>query len=195
MGPPSAGIVPPRRRNLRNLNGASAFIKTAIETNRMKSEFLQQYDHTWKVLERIVDNFDDPAWAGAGRKRYCPARLAFHILHATKYYLEDKTETPFASGKSFEIDWTKAKAGELPSREDVRAAVKVWKEKTAAWISEMDIDSDNESFPWAGETKGGVALFLLRHTLFHLGELSSLLNESRNGEVEDHYVAAQQSES
>jgi hypothetical protein len=73
--------------------------------------------------------------------------------------------------------------------------VKLWKKETAAWLSETDTDSANRSFSWAGEAKNGVALFLLRRTLFHLGEWSSLLNESRSGEVENHCVAAQQPES
>lgn len=159
----------------------------------MKSEFLQQYDYAWKLMERIVGNFDDRAWMGAGRKGYCPARLSFHILHANGYLMEDKTETTFASGKAFAIDWISAKPEDLPSREDISAAVKVWKDKTSGWLAEMDLDSKNEAFPWAGETKAGLALFLLGHTLYHLGELSSLLNECRDGEVEDHYVAALQS--
>ena len=48
----------------------------------------------------------------------------------------------------------------------------------------------NETFPWAGKTKLGVVIFLLRHTTYHLGELSSLLNESRDGNAEDNYVKA-----
>jgi hypothetical protein len=54
----------------------------------------------------------------------------------------------------------------------------------------MDLHSENRAFEWAGETKLGVVLFLLRHSLYHIGELSSLLNESKNGDVEDHYVKA-----
>jgi hypothetical protein len=50
--------------------------------------------------------------------------------------------------------------------------------------------STNEAFPWAGKIKLGLVLFLMRHSLYHLGELSCLLNESRNGDVEDNYVKA-----
>ena len=54
----------------------------------------------------------------------------------------------------------------------------------------MDYGAENKPFEWAGETKLGVVIFLLRHSLYHIGELSSLLNESKNGAVEDHYVNA-----
>jgi hypothetical protein len=96
----------------------------------------------------------------------------------------------FASGKSFDCDWVTVKEEDLPSQEDVLACIDEMKGKTRQWLAEMDFDCENKEFVWAGKTKLGVVLFLLRHSLFHIGELSSLLNESRNGEVEDHYVKA-----
>ena len=56
----------------------------------------------------------------------------------------------------------------------------------------MDLCSINQAFEWAGKTKLGLVIFLLKHTVYHLGELSSLLNESQNGETEDNYVKALQ---
>jgi len=63
-------------------------------------------------------------------------------------------------------------------------------EKTEKWLSDLEYGAENKSFPWAGETKLGVVIFLLRHMIFHIGELSSLLNESKTGIVEDHWVKA-----
>jgi hypothetical protein len=60
--------------------------------------------------------------------------------------------------------------------------------KTEKWLNEMDFEAANESFGWAGETRLGVALFLFSHTVYHIGELSALLNESSGGNVEDAYV-------
>jgi len=64
------------------------------------------------------------------------------------------------------------------------------KGQTEKWLSGLDFGAENKAFPWAGETQLGVVIFLLRHNLFHIGELSSLLNESKAGAVEDHYVNA-----
>jgi hypothetical protein len=156
----------------------------------MKNEFIKQYGHTWRVFARIVGDFDDDAWVHTGREPITPVRLAFHILKAVKYYLADSSAVPFASGKSFESDWETTKEEDLPSRNDILISIHEWKEKTEIWLSEMDFNSNNKSFQWAGETKLGVVIFLLRHTLYHLGELSGLLNECRNGDAEDHYVKA-----
>ena len=156
----------------------------------MKTEFIQQYEHTWRVFERLVKEFDPEAWMHTGRGAITPVRLSVHILQAAKGYMQDPTPILFASGKSFDCDWVTVKEEDLPSQEDVLACIDEMKGKTRQWLAEMDFDCENKAFAWAGKTKLGVVLFLLRHSLFHIGELSSLLNESRNGDVEDHYVKA-----
>jgi hypothetical protein len=156
----------------------------------MNAAFIKRYDHTWRFFERLVDDFDDDAWLHTGRKAMIPARLAFHIIKSVKYYIQDPTTTTFASGKSFEINGETAKEEELPSQQDIAGCIQEFKVKTSQWLAETDLHAKNEAFPWAGETKGGVALFLLSHTLVHIGEFSTLLNEAQNGDVEDHYVKA-----
>jgi hypothetical protein len=156
----------------------------------MKTEFIRQYEHTWRVFERLVKEFDGDAWVHTGRGAITPVRLSFHILQAVKGYIEDSTPVLFASGKSFDCDWVTVNEEDLPSQDDILACIDEMKGKTKQWLSEMDFDCENRAFLWAGKTKLGVVLFLLRHSLYHLGELSSLVNESRNGVVEDNYVKA-----
>jgi hypothetical protein len=156
----------------------------------MKNEFIDQYGHAWRVFEHIVKGFDNDAWKHIGRKNYTPARISFHILHSIKYYLEDTNAIQFASGKSFEANWETAKEEDLPSQNDILICIKEIQARTELWLSEMDFTQENTSFEWAGDTKLGVVIFSLRHYLYHLGELSCLLNESRNGDVEDIYVKA-----
>lgn len=156
----------------------------------MNTELISQYAHIWRVFERLVDDFDDTAWICTGRKTTTPARLSFHILKATKYYIEDISAIEFASGRSFDINCETADEEALPSRSDIIHCIREFAKKTESWIAEMDLSSVNKAFEWAGKTKMGVILFLLKHSVYHLGELSSLLNESKNGEAEDNYVKA-----
>lgn len=156
----------------------------------IKTEFLKQYEHTWNVFERLVNDFNSSAWMYTGRGTITPARLSFHILKAVKYYLEDQSEIYFASGKPFDNNSENAPEEDLPSQNDITISIRGFRKKTEKWLDEMEFSAENNSFAWAGETKLGVVIFLLRHSLYHLGELSSLLNESKNGDVEDHYVKA-----
>jgi hypothetical protein len=154
----------------------------------VKDEIINQYDHSWRVFRNIVKAFDEEAWLHTGRKSYTPARIAFHILKAVQHYIEDKTITRFESGKRFDDEWDTTNEDDLPSQNDVLLCLRDLREKTESWLSNMDFEGENTKFEWAGETKTGVAIFLLRHTLFHLGELSSLLNEARKGDVGDYYA-------
>ena len=156
----------------------------------LNTELIAQYAHLWRVFERLVNDFDDTSWICTGRKATTPARLSFHILKATKYYLEDRSAIEFASGKSFEINCETANVEDLPSRRDVILCLREFARRTEIWLADMDVASANQAFEWAGKTKLGHVLFLLKHSLYHLGELSSLLNESKNGEAEDNYVKA-----
>ena len=143
-----------------------------------------------RIFEGITKDFDNDTWIHTGCGTTTPARIAFHILQGVKYYIEDSSTIVFASGKSFEGDWRTVKEEELPSQNDVLTCIDELKAKTEKWLSEMDYSSENRSFDWAGKTKLGVVIFLLRHNLYHIGELSSLLNESRNGEAEDNWIKA-----
>lgn len=156
----------------------------------MKTELVKQYAHTWRVFERLVKDFDQDAWIHTGRGAMTPARLASHVLKAVKYYIEDSSTTIFPSGKPLDCDWVSAKEEDLPSQEDILTCIRDLWNKTEGWLCSMDLSAENRSFEWAGKTRAGVVLFLLRHSLYHIGELSCLLNESRNGDVEDHYVKA-----
>jgi hypothetical protein len=156
----------------------------------VNTELISQYAHIWRVFERLVADFDDFAWIHTGRKATTPARLSFHILKAAKYYMEDDSTVEFASGKSFDVNGETAEEEALPSRSDVLVCIKEFALKTESWLAGMELASANQAFAWAGKTKLGVVIFLLKHSVYHLGELSSLLNESKNGEAEDNYVKA-----
>ena len=79
---------------------------------------------------------------------------------------------------------------DLPSQNDILECIGQFRDKTRTWIDKMEVIAENNSFGWAGKTKLSVVLILLRHCVYHLGELSALPNESRDGNVEDNYVKA-----
>ena len=154
----------------------------------MKTEVIKQYAHTWRTFAGIVRDFDGDAWLHTGRGVILPFRIAFHILKSVTYYLEDTSTVLLAAGKPFDGKWETVKEKDFPSQNDILAGIDVLQAKTEQWLSDMDFDAENKTFGWAGATQFGVALFLLRHTLYHIGELNALLEESKNGKAEDNFV-------
>ena len=156
----------------------------------MKKEFIDQYNHTWNILEGIVNDFDDDAWIDLEHGYIVPARLAYHILHGTRYYIEDSSVISLPSGRPFDGDWLTMELNALPLRSDIIHVLKEFRTKTEKWLTDMDMGAKNTAFDWAGETRTGVVIFLLRHTMYHLGELNALLYESKGGNAEDNYIKA-----
>ena len=156
----------------------------------MKADILDQFNHTWKIYEGIIRDFDDGAWTNLAHGYIVPARLAFHILKSTLYYLEDSCVLALPSGRQLDGDWLTMELEALPLRSDILHVVDVFRVKTEKWLLEMDLPAQNTAFEWAGQTKMGVVIFLLRHTLYHLGELNALLYESKLGEANDNFIKA-----
>ena len=156
----------------------------------MNDELVKKYGKTWRVFSKVVMDFVGSSWLHTGRGHNIPARLALHILQSTAYYLQDTSIKPLVSGKPFTTNCWDMAEGDLPRQEEIVDYINVLGGKTEEWLKTKDLDAENKAFEWAGTTNAGVILFSFQHCLFHLGELSSLLNESKNGVVEDHYVNA-----
>jgi len=156
----------------------------------MKTAFLQQYAKVFRVFIKLVEEFDGDSWLHTGRKGYTAVRLSLHELQSIKFYLQDKTDDKLASGVAFDDNCWEMAEKDLPSQEEMVKWIHEYAARVEKWLQQMDFDHANSSFPWAGDTDGAIALFMFQHYLFHLGELSSLLNESKNGEVEDIFVKA-----
>jgi hypothetical protein len=156
----------------------------------MKNDFIDQFNHTWYLYEGIINDFDDISWLNLQHGYITPARLAFHILLSTLYYLQDDAVLDLPSGKTLHGDWLTIDEELLPLRSDILEILSLFRAKTNSWIFNLDINDENTAFPWAGKTKAGVILFLLRHTLYHIGELNALLFESKNGVAEDNFIKA-----
>lgn len=154
----------------------------------MKDELITQYSHTWRTLSAIINDFKDSEWLKRNAGFTCPAVIGLHILQGTKYYLQDSYTITFPSGSSFDINSKDVSPDQLPARGDILDCIHVFSGKTENWLSELDFDAVNSSFSWAGKTQFGVALFLLRHNQFHIGELNCLLELQREGKAADHYA-------
>ncbi len=154
----------------------------------MKRELLNQYAHVWRTYRCVCRDFDEASWRSLGFGVTQPDRLALHILQSAIFYIEGRMllmrkDGSFIDNRSSEID-----KSALPDVENVLFMVETVARKTETWIREMDADGKNEEYPWAGETAQSVALFLLRHSQYHLGELNALLNEQLRGRAPDHFA-------
>lgn len=147
-------------------------------------DFRMQFTQTWRILEELVRAFDDESWKQAGCGYVTPARVAYHILLGIEYYTG--SETTWRGGLG--VDWTTMSPEALPSQTEVLRMAAALKLHVVAWLSSLDLEEAEEAFPWTGRTRSGVLLFLLRHTMYHIGEMNALLYVLRHGEVDDYWM-------
>lgn len=155
----------------------------------MKEEFLNQFDHLWRTFRKIVADFDEKALRTSGVGQTVPLGLSFHILGSTKFYIQD-TDTPLKLKNGEILPGPEEKPNENdepPNSEDIQFMIDDLKAKTKKWLLELDFDAKNEKFEWTGKSQGSVALFLLRHSQYHLGEMNALLNIHLDGKADDYF--------
>lgn len=135
-----------------------------------------------------MNDFDPETWKISGYGLTTPDRLAFHILQSDKYYIGDNTPLKYSSGKeAAEASWTIDKK-ELPGQSDILYMTETISADTDHWLDLLDFDELNINYKWTGEKMGSVVLFLIRHSQYHLGEMSALLNQKLKGKAADHFV-------
>lgn len=156
----------------------------------MKEELINQYNHTWKMFFNMVMDFDTESWTKTGCVYIVPARISYHIIGGVNYYIENDTDVELTSGKKNDWNWENAKCEDLPTKEDIIDLIHLYKEKTDTWIQKMKLEDRNTKFEWTGRNKISVALFLLRHMEYHIGELNLLLHTSKNGIANDNWIKA-----
>jgi len=156
----------------------------------MKAELLNQYNHTWKMFFNMVNDFDNKSWISTGCSYIVPARISYHIIGGVNYYIENDEIMKLKSGKNNDWNWETGEIDNQPTKDDILEFIHIYKEKTDKWISEMYFDEKNAKFEWTGQKKLSVALFLLRHMEYHIGELNLLLHISKNGEANDNWIKA-----
>jgi hypothetical protein len=138
----------------------------------------------------MVNDFDSASWTATGCSYITPARIAYHILGGVNYYIENQTTEKLLSGKNNDWNWEHARIEDLPTQEDIIALIHFYKTKTDTWLDTMDMEAKNTQFDWTGKNKFSVAIFLLRHMEYHIGELNLLLHISKNGEANDNWIKA-----
>ena len=114
--------------------------------------------------------------------------FVYIFLQSFNFYMMSDEYLLLASRKKLSSDPWEVEKKELPTQSEMLEMILYFKEKTITWINDVALEEINEDFEWTGETKFSVVIFVLRHFMYHLGEVSGLLNEVKNGDVDDIYV-------
>lgn len=145
-----------------------------------------QFERGWAMVRKTIEATPERLWRDGGIAHVCPARLAYHIAATVDFYTDDREEFPIA--KRFGSNWDKAEAEKLPDRDEALQYIQDCERRMDEWLSshsDESIADQNKSHPWCGKTEMDLALYVLRHTLHHHGEMNAII--VFNGDSSDNW--------
>lgn len=135
---------------------------------------LRQFVRSWQMFEDAVRQFPADEWREGAFAYLTPARAAYHIVETAEFYSGEIPDT-FQWGHRFGGDWEAMPAEDLPSPADVLAYLADVRPQVEAWVRDVDLLAPDPAFGWTGGAFLDRALYLLRHTHHHVGEMWSEL--------------------
>ncbi len=153
----------------------------------MKDNCEALFTQFFRTMRDIVGEFTDEAWLDSGHKLTKPPLLAYHILKSIKYYCGDSGEFLRADGEKLPVDYQATEEDRI-SRNEILGNLGRHEAGLKDWIRGTELSASNEKYPWTGKDMESVLLFIIRHSFFHLGEMSALLNEKLEGDASDSFA-------
>lgn len=146
-----------------------------MSTTTITTALADQYARQWDMLRATIERIDDAAWH-AGVDHAVPAWIALHTVIVADFYLQTDLSTFDRSARLGVSDREPGKP--LPGRAALREYLDEVAARTDAFLRGLDdaaLFAAETLFPWTGANVFERTVYMLRHTTYHLGELSYVL--------------------
>lgn len=135
-----------------------------------------QYERQWTMFRMTVGRITDEQWHVGDVRGKVPAWIAFHAVLWADYYTQDDPAS-FDPAARFGVS-DKDDPARMPDRAALRGYLDEVAARTDAFLRSLDDEvllAEETRFPWTGTNTLERVLYTLRHTTYHLGELSFVL--------------------
>ena len=129
----------------------------------------------WHIVADASRNITDRYWCEGDNKRLVPARVGYHLLMAGERYTWQRSADDYLTQRRYGMDWLELPLEQLPLLSDYLVAMEAMAEETDQWLRDAGDEGllrTPSVWPWCGTTLLGQALYLLRHTQYHVGDLN-----------------------
>jgi hypothetical protein len=152
-------------------------LNTGEDGGKLAHSLIEAFNIIFDMYEEAIEKIPTTQWASGEIDYLIPARLILHAIETGDFY-SSKSPEGFPWGGRFGEDTWDITAENLPSREmELEYHHKVRK-KVESWLckmSEYDLLTREEKFPWTGSNRLGRVLYLLAHYRQHFGEVNAEL--------------------
>ncbi|MBT3341528.1 MAG: DinB family protein [Gemmatimonadetes bacterium] len=142
----------------------------------------RQLGATWKQWRKAIEQIPPDHWRTGDIDYLIPARHALHVINTVHGYCRHEQAESWNGltdeffGRS--LDWEGTAADELPDQTQCLAYLEHVGDLTRAWLdglSDEEILSPQEAFPWTGPNLLSRMIYVIRHSQDHSGQLNAEL--------------------
>lgn len=155
--------------------------------NPITDALIEQFARSWRELRDAVAKFPADEWRQGPIDYLVPARLAYHIIATADMYATSMGYEAYKPHRAYKLDWEAAPVEDLPAREAFLSLIDETEGTVKAWLLEMGDEGllqAQTDYAWTGEQVLGRALYTLRHSQWHIGELNAILRSRGFDQVE-----------
>jgi hypothetical protein len=142
------------------------------------TELAGQFRRQFASLREMLAGMPPGQWREGDTAALVPARLAYHVLAGAELYARSSTYEEYAARRRYGDGWLTMPPEQLPDTDAAATAIDQMAASVAAWLeglSDETLLAFDDAFPWTGATRLARAMYLLRHSQNHIGELNAEL--------------------
>ncbi|MHA3963789.1 MAG: hypothetical protein AM325_009630 [Candidatus Thorarchaeota archaeon SMTZ1-45] len=161
---------------------------------RIIEQLIEQFESSWLMLRQSIENVPDDKWDVGievidkpwaevkGQNIWYFSERIFHIIQTVEFYSSDEPEVMKWGGRIGGIDWRKESPQITASRIKKDDMIAYLEETKMKLRNKLRTFTDDDMFETDGFSKWQPSrlakfLYTMRHSMWHIGELSRTLRE------------------
>lgn len=150
--------------------------------NRIADTIAEQVTRVCVFVKRAIEGAPEALWEGVDEAERGVWQHCAHVIESLEFYLLDYGADAFPWNHEFKLDWEDFGNPARPTKARMASYLQSTAERIAshvAGLTDEQIMSPETHAPWVGATYLDKAIYVLRHTTQHIGEVNQVF--SRHG--------------
>jgi hypothetical protein len=146
-------------------------------STELVTDLLEQFQRTSRMLEAEIKRFSPEQWGKGINFFQTPAVQAMHLYDCLDYYFCGRNGDDYTWGHHFGGGWWELPEERWPSQETLLAYACELQARIETYFAGLDDGALAQPAPVddsSGKTRLGHAIYALRHTVHHHGQLVTL---------------------
>jgi hypothetical protein len=136
------------------------------------------FDAQWQMFEDAIRAIPVEGWRAGGHDFFVPARLVFHAIQAVEFHLQHDYDPTKFDWTAEGVNWSESPGDEFPDRAAMLAYLDRVRDRVRVWLEETGEEGLLDPHPPYFDSKVSHAIYVLRHSQYHLGNLDTLLHNN-----------------